>query len=142
MSDAKTLPTGVSVEEYIAQVTPAGRQNDARILDALFQEVTGWKPQMWGPTIIGYGTYRYTYKSGRTGVCQATGFAPRKAKMVLYIMPGYANFGSILERIGPHKMGQSCLYLGALSKIDLDVLRELVTAGLEDLETRWPIEPS
>lgn len=141
MAGNVTQPTDISVEAYIAQVEPARRREDAARLDALFREVTGWRPRMWGPSIIGYGRYHYVYASGREGDFLATGFAPRKANMVVYIMPGYADFGTILDRLGPHRQGKSCLYLGALSKIDLDVLAELVRAGLADLESRWPVAP-
>ncbi|SMX28832.1 hypothetical protein TRP8649_02959 [Pelagimonas phthalicica] len=140
MAENKTVPTGASVAEYLATVMPDRRRSDALVLDALFQRTTGWQPQMWGPSIIGYGQYHYTYDSGRQGDFLATGFVPRKANMVVYIMPGYADFSDILARLGPHKLGKSCLYLGALSRIDLDVLAELITAGLQDLRRRWPID--
>ncbi len=94
---------------------------------------------MWGGSIIGYGQYHYVYDSGREGDFLATGFAPRKSNMVVYIMPGYADFSEILTRLGPHKIGKSCLYLGALTRVDLDVLAELIQAGLDDLQRRWPI---
>ncbi|KNG94251.1 DUF1801 domain-containing protein [Pseudaestuariivita atlantica] len=139
MGEAKTRPTGASVEAFLDAVGHPGRREDARILDALFREATGWTPQMWGPTIVGYGAYDYTYDSGRTGTFLATGFSPRKANMVVYIMPGYADFASILDRLGPHKLGKSCLYLGRLGKVDPDVLKELIRAGIADLQTRWPV---
>ena len=97
---------------------------------------------MWGDSIIGYGSYDYHYDSGRKGSFLATGFAPRKANMVVYIMPGYADFSEILCYLGPHRLGKRRLYLGALSTIDTDVLAELIRAGLKDLERRWPVHPS
>ena len=139
MSDNKTQPTDASVEAFIAGVLPKGRREDAEVLDRLFRAVTGFQPRMWGPSIIGYGRYHYRYKSGREGDFLATGFAPRKANMVVYIMPGYTDFSHILKRLGPHKLGKSCLYLGRLTKIDLDVLAELIRAGLRDLEGHWPV---
>lgn len=142
MSSNKTVATDASVDAFIASVVHQGRQEDARMLDALFRDETGFVPKMWGPSLIGYGTYHYRYDSGREGDFLATGFSPRKANMVVYIMPGYANFSDILAELGPHKLGKSCLYLGRLNKIDLDVLRRLIRAGLEDLATRWTIEPT
>lgn len=130
------------VAGYLERVVPAGRQQDAIALDQLFREVTGWSPRMWGGSIIGYGSYAYRYDSGREGTYLATGFAPRKAKMVVYIMPGYTDFSDILKRLGPHKLGKACLYLGPLSKVDLDVLAELIRAGLKDLGNQWPVSPS
>lgn len=130
------------IATFLGQVTPERRKADAHELDALFSAATGWQPCLWPAGILGYGSYRYTYDSGHSGVSLATGFAPRKAKMVVYIMPGYAEFGDFLARLGPHKTGKACLYLGPLSKVDLSVLRELIRAGLEDLQTRWPVSPS
>ena len=138
----KTIPTGQPVDAYLQQVEPARRRADAGVLDQLFRDVTGWQPQMWGPSIIGYGRYDYTYETGRSGTFLATGFAPRKANMVVYIMPGYQDYSGILARLGPHKLGKSCLYLGALSKIDLDVLVELIRAGLKDLGKLYPVSAS
>ncbi|WP_371931739.1 DUF1801 domain-containing protein [Mameliella sp. MMSF_3552] len=137
-----TQPSDASVSAFLDTVEPARRREDARVLDALFREVTGWQPVLWGTSILGYGRYDYTYASGHSGQSLATGFAPRKANMVVYIMPGYADFQEILSRLGPHRLGKSCLYLGALSRIDLDVLSELIRAGLADLGSRWDISPS
>lgn len=89
--------------------------------------------------MLGYGRYDYTYASGRTGSYFATGFAPRKAKLSIYIMPGYADFSGILGRLGKHSIGKSCLYLNKLEDADMDVLAELVRAGLADLAKSWPV---
>ena len=141
MSGNKTLPTDQDVDAFIAAVTPASKSADAKVLDALFRSTTGFEPVMWGPTIIGYGRYDYRYKSGREGSNLATGFSPRKAAHSIYVMPGYTDFSEILSRLGKHKIGKSCLYVNKLADIDLDVLAELITAGLRDLETRWAVEP-
>ncbi|MFC0161081.1 DUF1801 domain-containing protein [Mameliella alba] len=137
-----TQSSKTSVAAFLDTVEPARRREDAGVLDGLFREVTGWQPVLWGTSILGYGRYDYTYASGHSGQSLATGFAPRKANMVVYIMPGYADFQEILSRLGPHRLGKSCLYLGALSKVDLDVLSDLIRAGLADLGTRWEITPS
>ncbi|MGH1413075.1 MAG: DUF1801 domain-containing protein [Pelagimonas sp.] len=139
MTANKTQLTDESVAQFLERVAPERRKSDAVVLDQLFQKVTGWRPRMWGGSIIGYGQYHYVYDSGREGDFLATGFAPRKSNMVVYIMPGYADFSEILTRLGPHKIGKSCLYLGALTRVDLDVLAELIQAGLDDLQRRWPI---
>lgn len=142
MAERMTVPSDVPVAEFLAGVEPARRREDALVLDRLFREVTGWQPVIWGASMVGYGRYAYTYASGHSGQSLATGFAPRKAKMVVYIMPGYTDYSAILSRLGPHKLGKSCLYLGALSKVDLDVLAELIRAGLRDLAGHWPVEAS
>ena len=142
MAENKTMPTGASVEEFLKLVEPAGKRADALLLEQLFREVTKFEPQMWGPSIVGFGRYHYTYESGREGDSPATGFSPRKANMVVYIMPGYTDFSHILKDLGKHRLGKSCLYLGALKNIDLEVLRRLIRAGLDDLENIWPVQPS
>ncbi|MEM8728903.1 MAG: DUF1801 domain-containing protein [Pseudomonadota bacterium] len=140
MSGNKTTETGGSVADFLAQVEPARRAADAVVLERFFRDVTGFAPRMWGPSIVGYGRYHYVYASGREGDTLATGFSPRKASMSIYIMPGYADFGEILGRLGKHKIGKSCLYVNRLADIDMDVLAELVRAGLRDLGQRWPVE--
>ena len=142
MADAKTVPTEASVTAFWDTVEPDRKRDEAHRLDALFREVTGFQPVMFGATIIGFGRYSYTYESGHSGVSLATGFSPRKAKHSLYIMPGYAEFGHILERLGKYKMGKACLYVNKLADIDEAVLAELIRAGLDDLATRWTIEPT
>lgn len=142
MSQNKTQPTDLPVATFLDAVEPARKADEGRQLDALFRQVTGFQPVMWGPSIIGYGRYDYRYDSGRAGRFLATGFSPRKAKHSIYIMPGYADYGPILDRLGKHSKGKSCLYVNKLADIDLDVLAELIRAGLEDLNQIWPIQPS
>lgn len=139
MAENKTKPTAQSVTDFIASVENPKRRADAEVLDAMFRRVTGWQPRMWGATLIGYGEYHYTYESGRTGDFLAAGFSPRKANLVLYIMPGYAEFGHIMERLGKHKLGKSCLYVNKLADVDMAVVEELARAGIDDLAARWPV---
>ncbi|WP_164659505.1 DUF1801 domain-containing protein [Tropicibacter sp. Alg240-R139] len=142
MSANKTQPTDADVAAYLARVMPASKAADAVRLDQLFREVTGFQPVMWGEAIVGYGRYHYRYKTGREGDFLATGFAPRKLALSIYIMPGYADFDDILARLGKHKIGKSCLYVNKLADIDLEVLAELIRAGLRDLGNHWPVEPT
>lgn len=142
MAENKTKPTGSSVVAFINAIEHPVRKADAIELDKIFREVSGFEPTMWGPTIIGYGKYHYTYESGREGDMCATGFSPRKANLSLYIMPGYQDFGHILNRLGKHKLGKACLYINKLADVDIDVLKEIIRAGLDDLNSKWPVEPS
>lgn len=142
MTANKTTSTDVNVAEYLNAVAHPVRRADALVLDQMFRDVTGFTPRMWGPTMVGYGRYHYVYDSGREGDSLATGFAPRKSNLVLYIMPGYTDFSHILNRLGKHKLGKACLYINKLADVDLDVLAELVRAGLDDLDTRWPVQPT
>ncbi len=142
MTEAKTQPTGASVAEFLDAVEPPRKRADAWALDALFREVTGFSPVIWGPSIVGYGAYDYTYDSGHSGRFLATGFSPRKANLVLYIMPGYDEAQPILDRLGKHRMGKSCLYLNQLADVDTAVLAELIRHGLDRLNGFWPVQPS
>lgn len=142
MAENKTKPTDISVEAFLGAVEPDRKREEAKTLDALFRRVTGWNPVMWGPSMIGYGRYHYTYETGRQGDMLATGFSPRTAKYSIYILPGYSDYGAILSRLGKHSTGKSCLYVKTLADIDLDVLAELIETGLKDLAQRWPVQPS
>lgn len=142
MSEMKTVPTQADVGAFLAAVEPERRRLDAERLDVLFRSVTGFVPQMWGPSIVGYGRYDYVYASGRSGSFLATGFSPRKAALSIYILPGYADFGPLLSRLGKHKTGKSCLYINKLADVDTDVLAELIRAGLDDLAGHWPVKPA
>jgi len=142
MNENKTRPTDAAVTAFLDAVEHTTRRADALALDALFRDVTGWQPRMWGPSIVGYGSYRYTYESGRSGEMCATGFSPRKANLSIYIMPGYTDFGEILAGLGKHRLGKSCLYVNKLADIDTEVLKRLIRAGLDDLAARWPVAPS
>lgn len=95
---------------------------------------------MWGATIIGYGRYRYVYDSGHSGEMCATGFSPRKADLVLYVLSGADAQTPLLARLGKHRTGKSCLYIKRLTDVNEDVLSEIIRTGLEDLQTRWPVD--
>ena len=139
MSENTTQPTDVDPRAFIASVEHPTRRADALTLLELMQKITGWQAQMWGSSIIGFGQYHYKYDSGREGDFMRTGFSPRKTNMVVYIMPGYTNFDPILARLGKHKLGKSCLYINKLADVDLDVLEELIRAGLADMEKKYPL---
>lgn len=113
-------------------------QQQAKVLLRLFKEVTGMKPVMWG-NIIGFGSYHYKYDSGREGDFFATGFAIRKSGPVLYIMPGYNDYGELLQKLGSYKLGKSCLYIKNLDAVDFSVLQKLIKAGLKDLHKKYPV---
>jgi len=142
MSASKTRPTGADVGAFIDAVAPPRRRQDARQLDEIMQRVTGWRPQMWGPSIIGYGSYHYVYDSGRQGDMCALGFSPRKANMVLYVLTGYDSADDILARLGKFRVGSACLYFNKLDDLDPTALDELLHHGLSQLRARWPVAPS
>lgn len=129
-ADNQTKPTIVSPHAFIAGLDDGRRKREAELLLPWFETLTGLKGQMWGPSMIGFGRYHYKYESGREGDFMMTGFAPRKAAMTLYIMPGYRDMSDTLARLGPHRIGKSCLYLNRLDAVDMDVLAEIVADGV------------
>lgn len=131
--ELKTQKTTASVSGFIAGLKDPLLQKESRALVKLFKSATGLKPKMWGPSLIGFGEYTYRRSNGDEGCFFATGFSPRKSGPVIYIMPGYEDYGAILKNLGPHKRGKSCLYLKGLEGIDLKVLAQLISRGLRDL---------
>ena len=140
MAELKTKSAPLDRETWLAGVEPARREEAGRLL-ALFGEVTGWEPRLWGPSMVGFGRYVYRYDSGHGGESLATGFSPRKAELSIYLMPGGGDFGPLLARLGPHRMTKACLYIKRLAAVDESVLREVIRAGLEDLARQWPVHP-
>jgi hypothetical protein len=140
--EAKLKEEPQTIDDFVASVSPPERQAEVLRLVQIFTQVTGYAPQVHSHGMVGFGTYAYTYDSGHSGTSFATGFAPRKADLSIYILPGYTNFAPILQRLGKHKLGKSCLYLKRLSDADEGVLAELIAAGLADLKTRWPVTPT
>ena len=137
----KTKPTDVSPAEFVAAVGHDTRRADSEALLGWFGEVTGYTPKMWGASLIGYGRYHYKYDSGREGDMLITGFSPRKANLVLYIMPGYRDLSDKLARLGKHKIGKSCLYINKLADIDMDVLRVIVEDGVAYMTANYETWP-
>lgn len=136
--EAKTKPTQVSVADFIAAVENPQRRADAETLCALFEELSGEPPAMWGPSIIGFGRYHYRYDSGHEGEAARIGFSPRKAQTVIYIAPGFSEYDAMLARLGKVKTGASCLYINRLDWIDMDALRALAAASLAEMRERYP----
>ena len=137
MSDLKTTPNNASVEDFLNQVEPEQKRQDAFEILRMMKEVTGAEPQMWGPSIVGFGSYRYKYDSGREGDWFLVGFSPRKQNLTLYIMAGFKRYEELLAKLGKHKTGKSCLYLNKLADVDQKVLREMVAASVEYLSKKY-----
>ncbi|MCG5213023.1 DUF1801 domain-containing protein [Streptosporangium sp. KLBMP 9127] len=122
-----TVPTDASVDDFLAAVPGERRRTDAERLRTILCEVTGEPAVMWGPSIVGFGSYRYTYASGRTGDWPLAGFSPRKQHLVVYLVGGFEErHASVLARLGPHETGKGCLYLKRLDDVDERALRELI----------------
>jgi Domain of unknown function (DU1801) len=142
MGETKTKPTQGSVRDFIAGIENDTRREDARTLLKLFEKTTGWKAQMWGPTIVGFGAYHYTYDTGHSGSICAVGFSPRKTNLVIYVFdfPGKAD---LLGKLGKHKGGiKQCLYINKLTDVDIAVLAKILKAGVIETRKTWPVTAS
>ncbi|WP_299766339.1 DUF1801 domain-containing protein [uncultured Dokdonia sp.] len=137
MSDVKTKVNDASVEDFLNAVAHPVKKADGFILLKLITEVTGVAPKMWGDSIVGFDSYHYVYKSGREGEWPIVGFSPRKQNISLYIMPGFANFDSLLKKLGKHKTSKACLYINKLADVDLDILKELIHQSVDYMRTKY-----
>lgn len=138
MAENKTQATVASVAGFVEQIEPEARRDDARTVAAMMERLSGYPPVMWGPAIVGFGSYHYKYDSGREGDFLRIGFSPRKAALTLYIMDGFPRHAELMARLGTYKTGKSCLYVKKLADLDMAVLEELVTASLSYMQEKYP----
>ncbi len=140
--EATTVPTGADVHDVLAGVPHDVRRRDALTRLELMERVTGEPARMWGPSIVGFGSYHYRYESGREGDMSVVGFSPRKASTTVYLNDGFDAYADELARLGPHTLGRSCLYLKDLATVDLGVLEEMVGRSYRATTTRTWAQPS
>ena len=133
----KTQQTEASVELFLAAIEPETRQADARAICDLMAKVSGQPAKMWGPAIVGFGSYHYRYDSGREGEAPRIGFSPRKAALTLYIMSGHQD-AALMARLGRYKTGKACLYLNKLSDVDQGALEQVIAGGLAHMDKTYP----
>ncbi len=126
MAENKTKPTSASVADFIAAIENPHRRADALVSLAIYKEVTGLQPVMWGPSIIGFGSIHYVYETGREGDMPAAGFSPRKANMTFYVGDDFDGAQALYAELGKHKKSVACLYINKLDDVDLDVVREII----------------
>lgn len=138
MAELKTKPTGISVDAFLDGVADPGRRADAHKVRALMERLSGEPAAMWGPTIVGFGSYDYKYDSGREGRMARIGFAPRGRELVLYLIGGFPRHQALMDRLGKYRTGKSCLYIKRLSDIDEAVLEELVAEALRYMDEKYP----
>ncbi len=137
MAEPKTKKNDASVENFLNSVANQTRREDSLALLGLMRDVTGEEAKMWGSSIVGFGSYHYVYQSGREGDWMLTGFSPRKQNLAIYIMAGFSDYGSLLEKLGKHKTGKSCLYVNKLADVDINVLHELVRRGVRSMRKKY-----
>lgn len=133
MADLKTRPTDASVTAFVDAVEDPARRADARTVLDLMARITNRTPQMWGSSIVGFGSYTYTYASGRSGEWPLVGFSPRKQALTLYVMPGFADDQDLLDELGEFRTGKSCLYIKSLAKVDRKILARLLRRSVAHL---------
>lgn len=138
MAELKTKENDADVGAFLDAIEDPQRRADCQAICAMMQAASGAPPRMWGGSIVGFGHYDYAYASGRSGTWMRIGFAPRKRDLTLYIMAGFAEYGDLLERLGKHRTGKSCLYVKRLSDLDLDALRALIDASLTHMRETYP----
>ena len=137
MAELKTKPLDADPAEFLASVEDERKRQDCQTLLRWMRDITGEEPKMWGPSIVGFGSYHYKYKSGREGDWFKAGFAPRKRDLTIYIVAGFAAYEDLLAKLGKHKTGVSCLYLKKLDDVDHETLRELISRSVEDISNRY-----
>ena len=133
MTKAKTRPTKVKVEDFLNAVEHPTRKKDGFELLRIMKEITKKKAIMWGPSVVGFGTYHYKYKTGREGDMPLVGFSPRKQSLSVYIMPGFEEYKDLLGKLGKHKTGKACLYINKLADVDISILKKIIKKSVEAL---------
>ena len=138
MAEIKTRATEVSVDDFIEAVENPQRREDTKKVRAMFERLTGEPARMWGPTIIGFGSYSYIYDSGHSGTMCRLGFSPRKAELVLYLKTGAAGQDALFARLGKHRTGKACVYIKKLADVDGAVLEEMAAGTLAYMNEKYP----
>jgi hypothetical protein len=141
MAENKTKPTPISAGAFIDAVADPERREDAGQVAAMMARLSGEPPTMWGASIVGFGAYHFRYNSGREGDAPRIGFSPRAKELVLYLLDGFPSHAALLERLGKHRTGKSCLYIKRLADVDSAVLEELIAASLAEMDQRYPRLP-
>lgn len=134
VGELKTKPTNASVEKFLNQITDEERREDCFKVAKMMEEITGCKPKMWGSSIVGFDTYHYKYASGQEGDWPIAAFSPRKQDLTLYILPGFQESKELMDALGKHRTGKSCLYIKRLSDIHVPTLKKLIRESVERMK--------
>lgn len=136
-AEAKTKPTKEKVTDFLNRVSDDARRADCFAVAKMMEEITGSKPQMWGPSMVGFGTYSYKYASGHSGDWPLAAFSPRKTDLTIYLSVAFEKKEELLSQLGKHKTGKSCLYIKRLADVHLPTLRKLIKASVKDAKERY-----
>jgi len=137
MAEIKTKSNNQNVAKFISNVVDVQKLKDSKAIIKLMKQVTKEEPKMWGGSMVGFGSYRYKYDSGREGDWFITGFSPRKQNLTIYIMPGFDKYDSLMKKLGKHKTGKSCLYISKLEDVDTKVLKELIKQSFQYMKKKY-----
>ena len=137
MAELKTRQNNASVSVFLASIDDPAKRADAKKVAAMMRRATGRRAKMWGPSIVGYGSYHYKYASGREGDFMLTGYSPRKNALTVYIMPGFSRFKSLMGKLGNYRTGKSCLYIKRLTDVDEAVLETLISKSVEHMRNKY-----
>ena len=137
MADNKTRPTRASVTAFMAAIEDRKMRADAKQVAAMMRRATGKRARMWGPSIVGDGSYHYRYASGREGDYMITGFSPRRQALTIYIMPGFDRFQGLMSKLGKYTTGKSCLYIKRLADVDETVLERLIDESVKYMRAHY-----
>ena len=137
MAEMKTKKERASVTEFINGVDDKAQRADCKAIMKMMKEITGERPAMWGPSMIGYGSYHYKYDSGREGDWFITGFSPRKQNLSVYVMSGFDGHDALMKKLGKHKTGRSCLYIKTLEDVDTKVLKTLIKKSVAHMRKMY-----
>lgn len=138
MAKNKTTETENSVTDFISLVENEVKRNDSFKIIEIFKNLTGFEPKMWGPSIIGFGSYHYKYESGHEGDAPLAGFSPRKEAIVLYFSSSYEKREELLEKLGKHKSSKACVYIKKMEDIDIEILKEMITRSVRHVKSIYP----
>jgi hypothetical protein len=142
VAENKTRPTKVPVDVFLSSLGDEERRRDSRKVLQIMRRLTKAEPRMWGPSIVGFGSYHYVYESGREGDAPIVGFAPRGREMTLYVLADFARRDALLGKLGKHRTSKWCLYIRRLADVDATVLEKLVAASVADSRKRYPTSTS
>lgn len=137
MAELKTKPTKADVEKFLNSIKDEKKGEDSFKILKLMKQITKEEPIMWGPSIVGFGSYHYKYESGREGDMCITGFSPRKQNLTIYILPGFKRYSELMKKLGKHKTGSSGLYINKLEDVDLKVLKQLITESVKYMKKTY-----
>ncbi len=138
MAQNKTVETIESVANFLATVTDETKKQDCLNIVTIMEKVTGFKAKMWGPGIVGFGSYHYKYESGREGDAALVGFSPRKNEISLYLSSSFENRDAFLEKFGKHKNAKACIYIKKLADIDQEILKEMIALSVKHVKSMYP----